>query len=172
MGETIDRREAILKILQREKKPISGTKLAEIFDVSRQIIVQDIAILKAENYPILSTNRGYKMNRENKYQRVLKVSHNDEAIEEELNIIVDCGAIVKDVFVNHKVYGTIQVEINIKTRQDVKNFMKTLESGISRPLKNLTENYHYHTILAEKEEILEEVEEKLKSLGILLEKNK
>lgn len=171
MNETVDRRIEILKILEGRTKPISGTELAKIFDVSRQIIVQDIAILKAEEHPILSTNRGYKLVEENNCRRILKLSHEDEDIEEELNTIVDLGAVVKDVFVNHKVYGTIRVDMNIRSRKDVKNFMATLDSGISRPLKNLTENYHYHTLTAENEDTLDEVELKLKRLGYLLEKS-
>lgn len=170
MSETDDRRLEIIRILKKRNKPISGTDLAHHFSVSRQIIVQDIAILKAENHPIISTNRGYKMKEDHFCTRILKVAHTDNDIEDELNLIVDSGAIIKDVFVNHKVYGRISVDLNIKSREDVKDFLKTLESGISRPLKNLTENYHYHSIIADNENILDNVEMKLKESGYLLTK--
>lgn len=35
---------------------------------------------------------------------------------DELNLIVDCGGKVEDVFVYHKLYGVIRVEMNIKSR--------------------------------------------------------
>lgn len=171
MSDTDKRRIEILKMLENTSKPISGTELAKVFNVSRQIIVQDIAILKAEDHPILSTNRGYQFNQKSDFQRIFKVRHEDHDIEEELNAIVDLGAMIKNVFVNHKVYGKIVVDMNIKSRRDVKNFMKTLESGVSTPLKNLTKNYHYHTIIAESEVILDEVEKILKERSYLIEKN-
>lgn len=168
MSETEDRRLEIMRILENRQNPISGTALADLFSVSRQIIVQDIAILKAENQPIISTNRGYKIRRNNDCIRIIKVAHNDKDIKDELSIIVDSGASIKDVFVNHKVYGRISVDLNISTKEDIENFMKTLESGISRPLKNLTENYHYHTIIADNEKILDTVEMRLQKSGYLL----
>lgn len=54
-----ERRQEILKYIEESKKPVSGQKLAEIFHVSRQVIVQDIALLRAGDREILSTNRGY-----------------------------------------------------------------------------------------------------------------
>ena len=41
------RRENLLKILQESHKPVSGTKLAEKFQVSIQDVVHDIALLLA-----------------------------------------------------------------------------------------------------------------------------
>ena len=168
MLETTDRRKEIIKELNRSNKLIAGTKMADLFGVSRQVIVQDIAILKAEGYEIESTNRGYKLAESDKYKRVFKISHKDEDIEKELNSIVDLGATVKNVSVNHKVYGKIVVDMNIKSRRDVQKFLETIKSGISKPLKNLTESYHYHMILADNEEILDEVEEILNKKGFIV----
>ena len=87
------------------------------------------------------------------------------------NIItyVDLGASVEDVFVIHKTYGKIRVKLYIKSRRDVDLLVENINSKLSKPLKNLTDHYHYHTIIAENENILKEVEDKLKELGILIE---
>ena len=87
------------------------------------------------------------------------------------NIItyVDLGASVEDVFVIHKTYGKIRVKLDIKSRRDVDLLVENINSKLSKPLKNLTDNYQYHTIIAENENILKEVEDKLKELGILIE---
>ncbi|MGO1580884.1 MAG: transcription repressor NadR [Peptoniphilaceae bacterium] len=168
MNETEARRKKIIEILKESHNPIKGSSLAERYGVSRQVIVQDIAILKAENYKIISTNRGYKLFTEDNYSRVIKVSHDDNKIREELNEIVDRGAVVKDVFVWHKAYGKILVDLNIKSRRDIDKLIFNIEAGISKPLKKLTEDYHYHTIVADSEEILDEIEESLKKLNILV----
>lgn len=170
MKQPDNRRKEILEILKQSKKPISGTKLAKEFDVSRQVIVQDIAILKAENHEIISTNRGYNLEKNLEEEMVIKVSHSDDKIEEELNIIVDAGATVKDVFVSHKAYGIIRADLNIRSRRDIKKLLDDIAAGISRPLKGLTGGYHYHTIQAENKEILFEIQEELKEKGFIVEK--
>ena len=169
MNETEERRKKIIEILNNSDKAITGSALAGSFDVSRQVIVQDIAILKAENYQIISTNRGYKLFENKRISRVLKVSHNDEDIERELNAAVDLGAVVVNVFVWHKAYGKIEANLNIKSRKDVQELIKRIESGVSRPLKRITDDYHYHLVEADSEEILKEVEEAWKNLGIIVE---
>ena len=173
MDKRKDRKEEIINLLKSSNGPISGAELAEIFDVTRQVIVKDIALLKAQNYEILSTNRGYSLNEvvtsNCKFKKVIKVNHEDSDIEKELNIIVDSGAQCLDVFVWHKAYGKIQADLNIKSRRDVKKLIENINAGISKPLKKLTENYHYHTICAESEEIIAEVLEELKKENILLE---
>lgn len=170
MKQPDDRRREIIEILNQSQEPINGTRLAEIFDVSRQVIVQDIAILKAEDQPIVSTNKGYKLLENQEIERVFKVSHSDDRIEEELNIIVDAGARVKDVFVSHKAYGIIRADLNIRSRRDIRKLIEDIEAGISRPLKGLTGDYHYHTIGADSKEILDEIERDLKEANFLIEK--
>lgn len=163
------RRELLLQMIQTTKVPISGTALAEKLGVSRQIVVQDIALIRAQGHQILSTNRGYKIEAPAKYSRVFKVSHTDEQIEEELNAIVDLGADVEDVYVNHKIYGRIHAPMNISSRRQVSLFLDDLRSGKSTPLKNITSSYHYHTISASSEEILTLVEQMLRDKGFLVE---
>ncbi len=172
MSETSERRKNIVDLLRNSKKLIPGGELAKEFNVSRQVIVQDIAILKAEGYSIISTNRGYSIDENLRFKRIVKVSHKDEDILEELYLIVDLGGEVEDVFVNHRVYGEIHVSMNIKSRRDADIFIDNINKGISQPLKNLTDDYHYHTIIADEEKILDEIEEALDEKGILLNKNR
>lgn len=161
------RREEILKILKSRKVPVPGTELAKYLDVSRQVIVQDMALLRANGIEILSTNRGYMVSEEKLCRRVFKVIHTDTQVEEELNLYVDFGGTVEDVFVYHKVYGVIRANMNIKSRMDVKRYMQDISTGKSTQLMKLTSNYHYHTILADSEEILDMIQEELQKRGFL-----
>ena len=88
-------------------------------------------------------------------------------VEEELSTIVDAGGHVKDVFVYHKVYGVIRANMDIKSRRDVRNYLEEIRTGKSSLLKNVTSGYHYHTICAESEEVLDAIQEELKNKGFL-----
>lgn len=156
-----ERRKEIVQILRGSNAPVPGAQLADRLSVSRQIIVQDIAILKNSGYEILSTHTGYILAPANKFSKVLKVCHTDEEIQDELNTIVDLGGSVADVFIKHRTYGTIRVPLHIRSRRDVELFIESIESGRSTPLKNITSNYHYHTIEAPSEEILQLIERAL-----------
>jgi len=162
------RRENLLKILQESTNPVSGTELAEKFNVSRQIVVQDIALLRAKNHEIISTHKGYILNDEETFKRVFKVKHTTEQIPDELNLIVDLGGVVDDVFVYHKVYGVIKVDMNIKSRRDVKKYIEGIESGVSTPLMKITSEYHYHTVSADSKETLDEIQKELDESGYLV----
>ena len=164
-----DRRQEILKNIKESDRPVSGSKLAKDYDVSRQVIVQDIALLRASGYDIISTNRGYVLEGQTCAERVFKVRHTDEQLETELCTIVDLGGQVKNVMVNHKVYGHIEAELGINSRRKVKEFLADIESGKSTPLKNITSDYHYHTVTADSEETLGLIEEELRKLGFLVE---
>ena len=149
------RREKLIELIKQSSSAISGTELAKCLDVSRQVIVQDIAILRSSGQNIISTYRGYLLlNNDSLFQRVFKVQHTDERIEDELNSIIDLGGTVLDVFVSHKAYGLIRVELNLKSRYDIAQFMLDLKSGKSTPLKNITSGYHYHTVSADSIKIL------------------
>ena len=164
-----DRRQEILKNIKESDRPVSGSKLAKDYDVSRQVIVQDIALLRASGYDIISTNRGYVLEGQTCAERVFKVRHTDEQLEMELCAIVDLGGQVKNVMVNHKVYGHIEAELGITSRRKVKEFLADIESGKSTPLKNITSDYHYHTVTADSEQTLGMIEEELRKLGFLVE---
>lgn len=162
------RREQILKILKNSDRPVSGKELACALNVSRQVIVQDIALLRADKEDIFSTNLGYVCPSKNSSaSRVFKTYHTDERVVEELQLIVDCGGTVEDVFVYHKVYGIIRAQLNIRSRVDIENFMAELASGRSSLLKNITSNYHYHTVHAENEETLDMIQQRLYENGLL-----
>jgi len=161
------RREQIISILQSASNPIPGTELAKQLDVSRQVIVQDIALIRANKVDIFSTNRGYVISQGKECSRIFKVIHGDDEVEKELLAIVDLGGRLKDVFVYHKVYGVIKAAMDIRSRKDVKNYMLEIASGKSSLLKNVTSGYHYHTIVADDEETLDMIQQELGNLGFL-----
>ena len=160
-----NRRQDIVRCLG--ETPLSATNLAARYGVSRQVIVQDIALLRAEGKEIISTNRGYILAGKARPTRVFKARHTDEQTAEELYLIVDAGGKVEDVFVWHKVYGKICAHMGIDSRRKADEFMAKIAAGVSTPLKNITGNYHYHTVSADSEEVLSEIEQQLKSRGFL-----
>lgn len=163
-----ERRTEIIEQIQKSAAPVSGKKLAEVYGVSRQVIVQDIALLRAAGYDVIATNRGYLLNTPAKVTRVLKVYHSDERLEEELCTVVDLGGCVENVMVNHKVYGHLEANLQINSRRKVAAFMEGIRSGKSSPLKNITSDYHYHTISADSDETLDLIEKALSEQRILV----
>ena len=161
------RRREILNTLKTAHGPISGTSLAEEFSVSRQVIVQDMALIRAGGNDIISTSRGYLIQAPAQVSRIVKVLHSSEEIADELNTIVDLGGTARDVSVRHRIYGTIRAELGISSRLDVHRFLEELGSGKSTPLKDITSGYHYHTILADSEETLDLIQQELEKKGYL-----
>lgn len=164
-----ERRQHIVSQIQSSQVPVPAKKLAAAYNVSRQVIVQDIALIRAEGYDILATNRGYILNSLGQVSRTLKVQHTDERLEEELNLIVDLGGCVENVSVNHRVYGQIEAPLHISSRRKAEEFLEDIRSGKSSPLKNITSNYHYHKILADSEKTLDMIEEALLRKGFLVD---
>lgn len=164
-----ERREALVMLLQNSKEPISGTELAKKLKVSRQVIVQDIALLRAVNKNILSTTKGYMiyLREEQKKNRCFLVKHTNDEIEDELCTIVDNGGKVLNIIVTHDLYGEIAVDLIIKNRQDVYDFMKQAKLKKTVPLKELTDGVHLHTVEADSEEILDKIEQALKDKNYL-----
>lgn len=166
-----ERRNQIVERIKKNDVAVSGTMLAKEFEVSRQVIVQDIALIRAAGYDIISTHRGYLLNEPISANRVFKVQHTDEQTEEELYSIVDLGGTVANVMVNHKVYGQMEAELNINSRKKAKDFIDDIKRGKSSPLKNITSNYHYHKVVADSEETLDMIEETLQEKGFLVTVN-
>ncbi|MCI6637029.1 MAG: transcription repressor NadR [Bilifractor sp.] len=164
-----ERREAILNILKKSDRQVSGSALARQFSVSRQVIVQDIALLRAEGIPILSAARGYVLaqSETKTASRVFKVHHSPEQACDEMNLIVDCGGRIEDVFVYHRVYGIIRASMNIRSRLDVKRYKEEITGGKSSPLSNITDGYHYHTVTADSEGALDIIQKELANHGFL-----
>ena len=162
-----ERREQIIDILNDSKEPISGSRLAKVLYVSRQVIVTDVAILRAKGIGIISTPSGYVLSADKSCERIFKVHHSEEDTEEELDLFVDCGGIVKDIFVSHRAYGIIRAKLDLRSRMDVEEFMESIKSGKSSSLSKITDGYHYHTVQARSEEVLDKIEDKLWERGFL-----
>lgn len=166
-----ERREQILQILLHAQSPLPGTELARRLSVSRQIIVQDIALLRAVNKNILSTNKGYILFQEQEarknVQRAIHVSHSEKEIKDELYTIVDMGGHVLDVIVEHEIYGQITCDLIIYSRQDVDMFVEQCRERNARGLSSLTFGVHYHTVEAKNQETLDRIEKALEEKGYL-----
>lgn len=163
------RRQRIMELLMVADGPMSGSALARELGVSRQIIVQDMALLRTRgDLEIISTYQGYMLRRTDKaFSRVFKVRHGTERTEEELLEIVDLGGHVEDVFVYHRVYGVVRGQLEIRSRKDVRDFMERLKQSRSAPLMLITDEYHYHTVTAEDPETLDQIQTRLEELGLL-----
>ena len=161
------RRNEILACIMSSSRPVSAAQLSERFSVSRQVIVQDVALLRAGDCNILSTSRGYLVQKASGHKRVFKVCHSEADTREELQTIVDCGGSVVDVFVNHRVYGVISAPMSIKSRLDIDEFMESLETGKSTLLMNVTSGYHFHTVEAPSEQILDIIGSRLEEKHFL-----
>lgn len=165
-----ERRVMIQETLNNSSSPIAASRFADQFGVSRQVIVQDIALLRASGDQIISTNRGYLMENQPNYAaavRVFKCRHTTGQMEAELYAMVDNGAVAANVSISHRAYGLVQAKMNLRSRADVDAFLKKMDSGSSQPLMVATDGYHYHTVLADSEEILDAVERDLAQLGFL-----
>jgi uncharacterized protein len=164
-----ERRNYVLSQLIKTSEPQKGHLLAAEIGVTRQVIVKDIAILRAEGMDIIATPEGYMIPRENRprVSRILAVCHRSEDIEEELKCIVKYGGIIEDVIVEHRLYGEIRGMLMIKTLEDIQNFMKRFKEVKAEPLLSLTGGVHIHTIEAESEEIIEKIINELRSKNFL-----
>lgn len=166
-----ERRRAIMDVLEVAKEPVSGSALAQEVGVSRQVVVQDIALLRADGHDVVATNRGYVLQEAPSSPavptRLVKVRHSVEQAGDELTSIVDAGGAVLNVIVNHRVYGKITADLDIRNRRDVERYLHDIESGKSFPLLTVTSGYHFHRIAAEDEQTLDEIETMLKEKGYL-----
>lgn len=164
------RREAILERLQMGGAPVSATVLAGEFGVSRQIIVGDIALLRAAGHQIYSSPRGYLREQSSSgIDYTVAVNHSEEEMERELQICVDNGCRVLDVAVEHPVYGLLRGELQVGSRYDVEQFLLRVRSSSARPLSELTSGIHLHTLRCPSEEAYQRVRRQLREAGYLLE---
>lgn len=166
-----NRKQELLALLKGAKESMNGQSLAEHFGVTRQIIVQDIALLRADGAQIISTNRGYiyKSSDDNSYaHRLFKVNHTVNEMEEELLAIVDNGGRIQNIMIDHPVYGEIQTLLKLTCRRDVRHFLKQATSSDFRPLSELTNGVHFHLVEADSQQDLDYIEEALHLLGFLV----
>lgn len=171
LGE--ERRSLILQLLKDSTEPLTGSELASRTNVSRQVIVGDITLLKAKNEPILATSQGYvylKQNTSTKvYERTIASRHLPKDTEKELNLLVDHGVLVKDVKIEHAVYGDLTASIMVSNRQEVKQFLTHLKTTKAALLSELTDGIHLHTISASSEKTLDKAVDALRAEGFLME---
>lgn len=164
---TSERRREILKTLQGTELPVAARELAARFGVSRQVIVQDMAVIRASTPGILSTTKGYTIQQESSCTKEFKVRHRQDQAAEELNLIVDCGGHVKNISISHRVYGRVSAEMDIRSRHDVTEFAEALNSSHSTVLSSATSGYHYHLVEASSEERLALIGRQLEKAGFL-----
>lgn len=165
-----ERREKLLNIIEESNKPIKGNELAKLLNVSRQIIVQDIALIRASGKEIVATPQGYIIfNQNSKIEEKIKCKNHksNEELFDELKIIVDMGGTIKDVIVNHPIYGEIKAELNISSLRDINEFMNKIEKEEFKQLSSLTECNHIHTIQVSKKEILDDILRKLREKDMI-----
>ncbi|MBR1780013.1 MAG: transcription repressor NadR [Oscillospiraceae bacterium] len=166
------RREAVLSRLRPGAAPVSASVLAGEFGVSRQIIVGDIALLRAAGHAIRSTPRGYIREGETSgILRTVAVNHPEEAMEQELTLCVDNGCTVLDVAVEHPVYGLLVGQLQIASRYDVAQFLRRVGSSSARPLSELTSGIHLHTLRCPDEAAFQRVCDALDQMGYLLKES-
>lgn len=164
-----ERRAAVARMLEEAEGPVSAAALARQFSVSRQIIVGDVALLRAGGARILATPRGYVMDRRPEgVERTVACVHTPEQMEAELTAIVDAGGEVVDVIVEHPVYGQLTGLLGVRSRYDVQEFLTRVEAHGARPLSDLTGGIHLHTIRCPDEKTFQRVERSLQNENILL----
>ena len=170
---SLERRELVHEILISASEPISATTLVGHFSVSRHVIVGDIALLRAAGSSIISTPRGYYIEKERSHliTHQLICCHDDADMQEELNTIVDCGCKVLNVIVEHPIYGALTGELQIASRLDVEYFVERVHSNEALPLSALTEGLHTHTVSCPNADALAHLKEKLRAMNVLLEEN-
>ena len=163
----VNRRENIIRTLRQAADPVSAASLASALGVSRQIIVGDIALLRASGEKITSTPRGYVLSEGGTSVYTLACVHGVEDTEKELNIMVDNGCKVLTVSVEHPVYGLLTGELQLANRYDVRQFVEQLQSGEVRPLSALTGGVHLHTLSCPDNECFERTRSQLEREGLL-----
>jgi uncharacterized protein len=164
------RRRRIVERIRSHHGPFSGADLAKQLRVSRQCLVQDIAILRAAGEEIVATPRGYRLpeNAKDRHRAVLACRHAPERTEEELQILVDHGVKILDVIVEHPLYGELRGSLMLESRADVQDFLKQVKATHAALLSSLTRGVHLHTVEASRAEMIARARAKLRERGFLL----
>lgn len=166
-----ERRIRILDDIKEADAPVSATRLAAKYNVSRQIVVGDIALLRAGGEAIYATPRGYVIERTSGgiTHTVACMHTNNEDMQEEMNLIVDNGCTIVNVIVEHPVYGQLLGQLSCSSRHDVQEFLRKVTEADAAPLSELTNGLHLHTLLCPDEESYTRVKEGLREHGFLYE---
>ena len=167
-----ERRRILLQLIESSTEPITGSELAHQVSVSRQVIVQDLSLLKAKGHQIVATARGYVYLQNDLnpsvFTKKIVCRHTAEEMETEMNAIVDEGVTLKDVIIDHPVYGSITGQLMVKSRRDVRAFLERVVTHGASPLSHLTGGLHIHTLDADHKEALDAAIHELDRLGILV----
>lgn len=165
-----ERRKHLEQRLSEENRPLSATSLAREFGVSRQVIVGDIALLRAKGCPVIATARGYMLSHlmhGSDYIGKIVSAHALDDTRLELETIIDLGGEVIDVTVEHYLYGEITGRLNIATQDDIEDFMQRVKNNKARLLSELTSGVHIHTIACRGADIFGAIKEELSDKGLL-----
>jgi uncharacterized protein len=167
MSERSIRQEHMLQFLSKSERPVSGALLAEKLGVTRQIVVHEIALLRALGYAVHATPKGYILQNDPfNHRALLTVNHRPEQTAEELYAFVDCGVKVLDVRVEHLVYGEIVASLYLSSRRDVDHFLHKLETQDAPLLSSLTQGEHSHMVEFQHTDELSDAVKRLRGLGI------
>ena len=165
-----DRRQDITQRLKAASAPVSASALAQAYAVSRQVIVGDVALLRAGGLDISATPRGYLLlGHTPGLLRTLACRHSEGQTEDELNAIVDQGCTVMDVIVEHPIYGQLTGPLHLASRYDVSQFLDRSRQHGAAPLSQLTDGVHLHTISCPDLDAFQRVQVSLRMMGVLLE---
>jgi uncharacterized protein len=166
-----DRRRRIIDWMRSHGAPIPGGELAKRFQVSRQCLVQDVAILRAGGEDIVATPQGYRLPRQmeqNHHRAVIACSHPPERTQEELQTLVDNGVKILDVIVEHPLYGELRASLMLESRADVEDFIRQVKATKASLLSSLTRGVHLHTVEASRPEMITRAKAQLRARGFLL----
>lgn len=167
----MDRKEKIIEEIKKSNKPISASTLAKKLGVSRQIIVGDVALIRASGTHIIATPRGYILDSKQQNQTyTIAVNHSQEQMADELYTIVDLGGCAIDVIVDHPVYGQLTGKLHLSSRYDVDQFIKKVNNNQAKPLSQLTDGLHLHTIQCPNEDTYQRIVSALDEKGYLFKK--
>lgn len=169
-----ERRKNILDILRKAQKSVTGTALAEKFGVSRQIVVGDIALLRAKGLPIVSTPRGYSLQNQDKggVKETFVCRHDGALVEAELLAVVDNGGCVHNVIVEHEIYGFLEGQLNLRSRRDVELYMAKMRESHAPLLSSISNGIHTHLVETRTAEEMQAVRDALQKLGVLYQAEK
>lgn len=163
-----ERRQRIAQRLGESAGPVSAAALARELSVSRQIIVGDVALLRAGGLEITATPRGYVLPRPPAgVVCTFACRHRGEEMQAELNAMVDQGCTVLDVIVEHPIYGQLTGPLRLSSRYDVEQFIARCREEEAAPLSQLTEGVHLHTVLCPSQQAAARVRLSLEQLGFL-----